>query len=68
MAKKLGFRIFMDLIPLQPELVQGTHGAMPKEKLDWPVIFGHSITPHGPSMHPTKVRDCILDALDFRRE
>ena len=68
MAKKLGFRIFMDLIPLQPELVQGTHGAMPKEKLDWPVIFGHSITPCGPSMHPTKVRDCILDALDFRRE
>ncbi len=63
LAKKLGFRIFMDLIPLKPELVQGSHGAIPKDRLDWPVIFGHSIHPTGQPIQATEVHGRILQAL-----
>jgi predicted AlkP superfamily pyrophosphatase or phosphodiesterase len=62
-AKKLGFRIFMDLIPLKPELVQGSHGAIPKDRLDWPVIFGHSIHPTDKPIQATEVHGRILHAL-----
>jgi len=62
-AKKLGFRIFMDLIPLKPELVQGSHGAIPKDRLDWPVIFGHSIHPTDKPIQATEVHGRILQAL-----
>ena len=36
--KKLGFRIFMDLIPLDATLVKGTHGAIPEDQDNWPIL------------------------------
>jgi predicted AlkP superfamily pyrophosphatase or phosphodiesterase len=46
MQKKLGFRIFMDLVPLDATLVKGTHGAIPEAKADWPIMIGPaSISP-----------------------
>lgn len=65
LAKKLGFRIFMDLVPLDPSLVKGTHGARPRDPLDWPVIFGHSITGGKDPLPATKVRSLLLNALAF---
>jgi hypothetical protein len=38
--KKLGFRMLMDLIPLDPTLVRGSHGRVPEDPLDWPVLLG----------------------------
>ncbi len=61
--KKLGFRIFMDLIPLDPTLVRGTHGIRPKDTLDWPVMMGQSIEAKDTSLAATEVRDCLLQAL-----
>ncbi len=64
--KKLGFRILMDLIPLDPTLVKGTHGIRPRDPLDWPLIMGHSIEGSKKSIPATEVRNCFLRALDFR--
>ena len=30
----------MDLIPLNAEMVRGSHGRIPESKLDWPVLIG----------------------------
>lgn len=40
LKKKLGFRMLMDLIPLDATLVKGSHGRRPEEKDDWPVLAG----------------------------
>ena len=39
MAKKIGFRTHMDLIPLDASLVKGSHGVIPADSLDWPVLI-----------------------------
>ncbi len=40
--KKLGFRMLMDVIPLTPELVKGTHGRTPSlaDKANGPLLIG----------------------------
>lgn len=41
LAKKaLGFRTLMDVIPLDPSLVKGSHGICPKDSAEWPVLIG----------------------------
>ncbi len=37
--KKLGFRYLMDLIPLDPSLVGGTHGRLPDDPADGPLLI-----------------------------
>jgi predicted AlkP superfamily pyrophosphatase or phosphodiesterase len=39
LQKKLGFRILMDLIPLDATLVKGSHGCRPASTADWPVLI-----------------------------
>jgi predicted AlkP superfamily pyrophosphatase or phosphodiesterase len=39
LQKKLGFRMLMDLIPLDATLVKGSHGRRPANKMDWPVFI-----------------------------
>jgi predicted AlkP superfamily pyrophosphatase or phosphodiesterase len=39
LKKKLGFRMLMDLIPLDATLVKGSHGVRPKDRRDWPVFL-----------------------------
>jgi len=63
LAKKMGFRIFMDLIPLDPSLVKGTHGARPKDSIDWPILFGHGIEKNDP-IHATQVHDLLVSGLE----
>ena len=40
LKKKMGFRMLMDLIPLDATLVKGSHGRLPEERADWPVLAG----------------------------
>ena len=40
LQKKLGLRMLMDVIPLDPCLVKGSHGALPKSSKDWAVLIG----------------------------
>ncbi len=39
LQKKLGFRMLMDVIPLDASLVKGSHGCRPRSKKDWPVLI-----------------------------
>jgi len=39
LKKKLGFRMLMDVIPLDASLVRGSHGARPKDSKDHPVLI-----------------------------
>ena len=39
LQKRLGFRYRMDVVPLQPELVRGSHG-LPNEPDDGAMIIG----------------------------
>ena len=38
--KKLGMRMLMDVIPLDASLVAGSHGRVPEDEGDWPVLAG----------------------------
>lgn len=38
--KKLGFRYLMDVIPLDAEMIGGSHGRIPESKQDWPILIG----------------------------
>lgn len=38
LQKKLGFRMLMDVVPLDASLVKGSHGRRPSDKKDWPII------------------------------
>ena len=40
LKRKLGFRTLMDVIPLDPSLVKGSHGTCPADSADWPVLIG----------------------------
>ena len=39
LRKKLGFRMLMDVIPLDATLVKGSHGIRPANRKDWPVLI-----------------------------
>jgi predicted AlkP superfamily pyrophosphatase or phosphodiesterase len=60
--KKLGFRMTMDVVPLDASIVRGSHGLAAADPLDRPILIGHGRSP-GPSVPMTDVRDLILGAL-----
>ena len=39
LQKKLGFRMLMDVIPLNASLVKGSHGCRPENRKDWPILI-----------------------------
>jgi hypothetical protein len=39
LQKKLGFRMLMDLIPLDATLVKGSHGIRPRSEKDYPILL-----------------------------
>ena len=39
LQKKLGFRMLMDVIPLDASLVKGSHGRRPANRKDWPLFI-----------------------------
>jgi len=39
LQKKLGFRMLMDVIPLDASLVKGSHGRRPANQTDWPLFI-----------------------------
>jgi predicted AlkP superfamily pyrophosphatase or phosphodiesterase len=56
LQKKLGFRMLMDVIPLDATLVKGSHGARPKSVSDWPVLIAEKgALPSGSELHATDV-------------
>ena len=39
LQKRLGFRMLMDVIPLDASLVRGSHGRCPEDAAEWPVLI-----------------------------
>lgn len=62
LQKKLGFRMLMDVVPLDASLVKGSHGARPSRDSDWPMM----ISPHplpSPVLGSTDVYALIRDTV-----
>lgn len=64
LQKKLGFRCLLDVIPLDPSLVRGTHGRLPDDPLDGPLILSNrpECLPDGP-LRATDIQDVMLAHL-----
>ncbi len=61
LRKKLGFRMLMDVIPLDASLVKGSHGAIPSELDDHPVLIGpHDGFDHRQTLEATEVFQHLL--------
>ena len=60
-GKKLGFRTNMDLIPLDANLVKGSHGTRPNDPSDCPIIMGHGIKPSEKMLPSTEVIGSLLN-------
>jgi hypothetical protein len=58
--KRLGFRMLMDLIPLRAELVQGTHGRLPTDPDQGPLLIMSNRRLAADRFSMTEVRDVIL--------
>jgi predicted AlkP superfamily pyrophosphatase or phosphodiesterase len=68
LAKKLGFRALLDVIPLDPSLVAGSHGHVPCDRSLWPQLIGTAGVPEpGADDDLRVVHDLILSALLERR-
>jgi predicted AlkP superfamily pyrophosphatase or phosphodiesterase len=68
--KKLGFRYLMDVIPLDADLVRGSHGRLTDDPRDGPVFISGDpfLLDDGP-VDSTEVKELVLDHLfapDFR--
>ncbi|MGH3356986.1 MAG: alkaline phosphatase family protein [Nocardioidaceae bacterium] len=60
LRKKVGLRYAMDVVPLDPSPVSGTHGRLPEDPADGPVLLcsdgGHART----DIEATEVKDLLL--------
>ncbi len=62
LKKKLGFRMLMDVIPLDPSLVRGSHGTLPKDDGEWPVLIGagkENTAVEATAVHERLLRFCL---------
>jgi hypothetical protein len=39
LQKRLGFRMLMDIIPLDASLVKGSHGVLPANRVEYPIVM-----------------------------
>lgn len=64
LKKKLGFRMLMDVIPLKPELVCGSHGRLPDDDRDAPLLISRQkeLLPEG-KMDATRVFHVMMEHL-----
>jgi hypothetical protein len=64
LQKKLGFRMLMDVIPLDATLVKGSHGIRPSSTKDYPVLIADrpELVPDS-VLQPTEIYDIIKAAI-----
>ena len=62
LKKKLGFRMLMDVIPLDASLVKGSHGVVPNDPKDYPLLIaGAGDWSASKPLHPTQIYGIIKD-------
>lgn len=62
MLKKLGFRSVLDVIPLTPELVKGSHGSSEVTADYWPVLIG-KVSNEKDSLEATDIKGILLNKI-----
>ena len=62
LRKALGFRTLMDVIPLDPSLVKGSHGTCPADSAEWPVLIGTGTMTGDKAIAATDVHDRLVSA------
>ena len=62
LQKKLGFRMTLDVVPLDAAIVRGSHGLAAADARDRPLLIGHGRNP-GASVPMTRVKELVLEAL-----
>ncbi|MEM6633191.1 MAG: nucleotide pyrophosphatase/phosphodiesterase family protein [Bacteroidota bacterium] len=62
LKKKLGFRYLMDVIPLDATLIRGSHGRIPENTHDWPILLT-SQPVQTVNETPTQVFDVLVNTL-----
>jgi len=62
LQKKLGFRMLMDVIPLDALLVKGSHGCRPSSHDDWPLVITPTFLP-GAELASTDIYRVLRDAV-----
>ncbi|MBX3732397.1 MAG: alkaline phosphatase family protein [Verrucomicrobiae bacterium] len=62
LQKALGFRMLMDVIPLDATLVRGSHGARPANPDDWPIVIGPGPLP-SPVLSSTDIYGVLRSAV-----
>jgi predicted AlkP superfamily pyrophosphatase or phosphodiesterase len=66
LAKKLGFRMTLDVVPLDPTIVRGSHGLATADDQDRPLWIGDGPAVAAATSAPmTALRDGVLRALDL---
>ncbi|RKY21948.1 MAG: alkaline phosphatase family protein [Planctomycetota bacterium] len=65
LQKKLGFRTLMDVIPLDPCMVAGSHGRLPDDPALWPLLLGSQgvLPPQGEQLDLRAVHGLIKGVL-----
>jgi predicted AlkP superfamily pyrophosphatase or phosphodiesterase len=63
LKRKLGFRTLLDVIPLDPKLVRGSHGRVDQPPSRQPVLIAPSAQGEGEELPCTDVHDVILEHL-----
>ena len=62
LKKKMGFRTLMDIIPLDASLIRGSHGIVPEDMDDWPLIAANNLV-SDKTLNATDIYSVILDQL-----
>lgn len=63
--KKLGFRMTMDVVPLDAGIVRGSHGLQAADPQDGAVLIGTGPRPAGETIPMSAVRDLVLNAMEL---
>lgn len=61
--KALGFRYTLDVIPLDATVVKGSHGRLPDDPMDGPVLLSSTSAHSRSSIGATEVKGLLLDHL-----
>lgn len=63
LQKKLGFRMLMDIVPLDALLVKGSHGVRPAKTSDWPILLMEGADGTAGNINSTEVYGELLQGI-----
>ncbi|MCA6074293.1 alkaline phosphatase family protein [Fulvivirga sedimenti] len=61
LGKKIGFRTLMNVIPLNPSMIRGSHGRIPEDNLDKAIFIGDMTK--SDSFAPDQFKDILLSYM-----